>query len=98
MYAIFKTGGKQYRVSEGDTITVEKLDAAEEKIENFKNALAQYEETRELLEDLDDEIQDKVYEIQDNNAEILNYELELRITVYDNELKKIDSVLFRGLL
>ena len=29
MYAIFKTGGKQYRVSEGDTITVEKLDAAE---------------------------------------------------------------------
>ncbi len=29
MYAIFKTGGKQYRVSEGDTITVEKLEAAE---------------------------------------------------------------------
>ena len=25
MYAIFKTGGKQYRVSEGDTIFVEKL-------------------------------------------------------------------------
>ena len=28
-YAIFKTGGKQYRVSEGDTIDVEKLDAEE---------------------------------------------------------------------
>ncbi len=26
-YAIIKTGGKQYRVSEGDTIDVEKLDA-----------------------------------------------------------------------
>jgi large subunit ribosomal protein L21 len=26
-YAVFKTGGKQYRVSEGDTISVEKLDA-----------------------------------------------------------------------
>jgi len=25
-YAIFKTGGKQYRVSEGDKINVEKLD------------------------------------------------------------------------
>ncbi len=25
MYAIFQTGGKQYRVSEGDTIFVEKL-------------------------------------------------------------------------
>ena len=27
MYAVIKTGGKQYRVSEGDTIDVEKLDA-----------------------------------------------------------------------
>lgn len=26
-YAIFKTGGKQYRVTEGDKIAVEKLDA-----------------------------------------------------------------------
>lgn len=28
MYAILKTGGKQYRVSEGDVISVEKLDVA----------------------------------------------------------------------
>jgi len=28
MYAIIETGGKQYRVQEGDVITVEKLDAA----------------------------------------------------------------------
>ncbi len=27
MYAIFATGGKQYKVSEGDVIKVEKLDA-----------------------------------------------------------------------
>ncbi len=27
MYAIIKTGGKQYRVSAGDTLQVEKLDA-----------------------------------------------------------------------
>ncbi len=27
MYAIIETGGKQYRVSEGDTLKVEKLDA-----------------------------------------------------------------------
>jgi len=27
MYAVILTGGKQYRVSEGDTIKVEKLDA-----------------------------------------------------------------------
>ena len=28
MYAVIKTGGKQYRVSEGDVLRVEKLDAA----------------------------------------------------------------------
>lgn len=27
MYAVIKTGGKQYRVSEGDSLRVEKLDA-----------------------------------------------------------------------
>lgn len=29
MYAVIKTGGKQYRVSKGQTLKVEKLDAAE---------------------------------------------------------------------
>jgi len=29
MYAVFKTGGKQYRAQEGDTLKIEKLDAAE---------------------------------------------------------------------
>ena len=29
MYAVIETGGKQYKVSEGDVIFVEKLDAAE---------------------------------------------------------------------
>lgn len=29
MYAVMKTGGKQYRVAQGDTVRVERLDAAE---------------------------------------------------------------------
>ncbi len=29
MYAIIKTGGKQYRVKSGDKLSIEKLDAAE---------------------------------------------------------------------
>jgi large subunit ribosomal protein L21 len=34
MYAIIETGGKQYRVQEGDVITVEKLKViAEDRIE-----------------------------------------------------------------
>lgn len=30
MYAIIETGGKQYKVQNGDVLFVEKLDAAEE--------------------------------------------------------------------
>ena len=29
MYAVIKTGGKQYKVAEGDTLRVERLDSAE---------------------------------------------------------------------
>lgn len=39
MYAIFKTGGKQYRVVEGDSITVEKLEAAEGDTVTFEEVL-----------------------------------------------------------
>ena len=35
MYAMIKTGGKQYKVAEGDTIYVEKLDAQEGDAVNF---------------------------------------------------------------
>jgi len=35
MYAIFETGGKQYRVSEGNIIMVEKLEANEGDIVEF---------------------------------------------------------------
>lgn len=39
MYAIFKTGGKQYRVAEGDTVIVEKLEAAEGDTVTFDEVL-----------------------------------------------------------
>ena len=35
MYAIIATGGKQYRVSEGDEIFVEKLDAQNDSVVSF---------------------------------------------------------------
>ena len=35
MYAIIATGGKQYRVSEGDTIYIEKLDNQEGDVVSF---------------------------------------------------------------
>ena len=39
MYAIFQTGGKQYRVSEGDVITVEKIAANEGDVVTFDQVL-----------------------------------------------------------
>ena len=35
MYAIIETGGKQYRVANGDVIYVEKLNAEEENVITF---------------------------------------------------------------
>ena len=39
MYAVFVTGGKQYKVSQGDTVFVEKLDLNEEENVTFDNIL-----------------------------------------------------------
>lgn len=40
MFAILKTGGKQFTVKPGDVITVEKLNANKGSIVNFDNVLA----------------------------------------------------------
>ena len=40
MYAVIETGGKQYRVSKGDTIRVEKLQGDEGSSVEFANVLA----------------------------------------------------------
>jgi large subunit ribosomal protein L21 len=42
MYAIIKTGGKQYKVKEGDTLEVEKLDGEEGKDVEFTDVLLIY--------------------------------------------------------
>ena len=39
MYAVIETGGKQYKVSEGDVIFIEKLDAAEGDAVKFDKVL-----------------------------------------------------------
>ncbi len=45
MYAIIATGGKQYKVSEGDCIRVEKLDAAVGDTVTFDRVLAVKDDT-----------------------------------------------------
>ena len=40
MFAIIKTGGKQYKVNEGDIIFIEKLDVAEGETVTFEDVMA----------------------------------------------------------
>ena len=40
MYAVIVTGGKQYRVQEGDVVFIEKLDVAADEVVEFDNVIA----------------------------------------------------------
>jgi len=48
MYAVIETGGKQYRVSPGDRILVEKLEGEVGKAVEFNNVLAVSRDSGEL--------------------------------------------------
>lgn len=52
MYAIIATGGKQYKVSEGDVIYVEKLDAEAGSIVTFDQVIAVSDEGLKVGEDV----------------------------------------------
>ena len=64
-----------------------------DKINEIKEVLGIYTNTRELIEDLQDQIDDAFYEWQDNNYEQLHYKLELQLDINDNELRMIDYYL-----
>ncbi|WP_426348957.1 50S ribosomal protein L21 [Alloiococcus sp. CFN-8] len=49
MYAVLTTGGKQYRVQEGDVIYVEKLNAEVDSTVEFTNILAVSKEDGQLV-------------------------------------------------
>ena len=65
-------------------------DKAQEKFENFKKLIEQYEETLELNQELEDRIEDKQDEIMAKNYEKLTVEVEYKIQLDENELKKLD--------
>ena len=52
MYAIIVTGGKQYKVSEGDEIRVEKLDIEPGKDVTFDNVIAVNDGTLKVADDV----------------------------------------------
>ena len=52
MYAIIETGGKQYKVSQGDVIYIEKLEEAEGNVVEFKVIAGQDEKGFHIGEDV----------------------------------------------
>ena len=66
------------------------LDPIQKKIDELKDAISQYEDTRDLVEELTDNIQDKINEWQDKNYQMLNYEVEVKIQLDENDTKKLE--------
>ena len=52
MYAIIETGGKQYKVSEGDVIKIEKLDAETGNTVTFDQVIAVSDDTLKVGDDV----------------------------------------------
>ena len=71
----------------------EKIDKIQEKIDRIKEAISQYDETKELVEDLTNEEMDKFYRWQDTNYDILNYELEIKVSIAESDLELVEYYL-----
>ena len=68
----------------------EKLDKIQERIDAVKDALSQYDETKELIADLEKDIIDGTNKIQDQNFKILEEGLSLEVDFNEEQLKLID--------
>lgn len=70
-----------------------RIDNIQKRIDSLKEAMAQYDETRELIEDLDNQLDEKLYKWQDKNYEMLTYKLEIQLELNDDDMKMIDYYL-----
>ena len=80
MYAIVKTGGKQYKVSEGDVLFVEKLEANEGDVVTLNEVLA--------VNDGELKLGTPVVEGANVQAKVLEQGKDKKIIVYKYKAKK----------
>ena len=80
-YAIFETGGKQYRVKEGDEIYIEKLDAKENEKVKFDKVLA-------VLTDTDSKIGSPLVKGATVTAKVVKSGKAKKIIVYKFKKRK----------
>ena len=71
------------------------LQPIQDKIDLLKEYLVQYEETRELIEDLEDQMEDNLRQIENNKSAQISHVIELKIDVNDEELKQLEFLLKR---
>ena len=84
MYAIIETGGKQYKVQNGDTLYIEKLDAAEEASVTFDKVIA-------LHDDADLKVGAPYVEGATVTAHVLKNGKGKKITVFTYKPKKSEK-------
>ena len=73
-----------------DESETERIDAAQKRVDELKSAIGQYDETRDMIKDLDNQLDEKFFEWQDNNAEMLSYKLELNLEINEMDLENIE--------
>lgn len=78
---------------EQDAYQESTLDPLNKKIEDLKNLIETYDNTQDLLVDVDNQIRDALNEWQDQNYEILTYKVELQIEINDLEQDRLDYYL-----
>lgn len=81
MYAVIKTGGKQYQVKEGDILKVEKLNAEKGSTVDFNQVLV-------LANDSDVKIGQPFVEGAKVSAEVLEHGKNKKIVVFKYKPKK----------
>lgn len=81
MYAVIKTGGKQYQVEEGDILKIEKLDIEEGTTFDFEEVLL-------VSKDGDVKVGSPLVEGAKVNAEVLEHGKNKKIVVFKYKPKK----------
>jgi hypothetical protein len=92
---IFQLGSNYFVIGQSCLDTARSYQLSLTNFDELKEAYQQYEDTREAIEDLDNEIDDKFYEWQDNNFEMWNHSLEISIDITDDFKEVLDTLLSR---
>ena len=66
-----------------------------ERIDELKDLIGQYDDTKQLLMDADNEYQEMIIEWQQNNYEQLEYKIEVHVEINDNDIADIEHQLER---